>query len=117
MDVPEPEELTESPDEDKKFRRDSYLSPTFLSHAENCTLGQHLTMNRQSHSLLARALGLRPKVQRRMSRTRVSFAPRHCHWQCCATDPIAPASLSRTRRNREIAGRPTKHVRGRGGLR
>src|SRR5262249_3637545 len=37
LDVPEPEELTQSPDDDKKFSRDSYLSPTFSSHAENCT--------------------------------------------------------------------------------
>ena len=37
MDVPEAKELTESPDDDKKFRRDSYLSPTFFSHAENCS--------------------------------------------------------------------------------
>ena len=26
-------------DYDKKFSRDSYLSPTFFSHAENCSLG------------------------------------------------------------------------------
>ena len=34
MDLPEPEELTKSPDDDKKFSRDSYLSPTFLSHGK-----------------------------------------------------------------------------------
>jgi hypothetical protein len=45
MDVPEPEELTQSPDDDKEFSRDSYLSPTFFSHARNCSLGQHLTIN------------------------------------------------------------------------
>ena len=34
MDVPESEELTLSPDDDKKFSGDSYLSPTFFGHAE-----------------------------------------------------------------------------------
>jgi hypothetical protein len=32
----EPEELTQSPDDDKKFNCDSYLRPTFFCHAENC---------------------------------------------------------------------------------
>jgi len=32
MNVLEPEELTEGPDEDKKLDRNSYLSPTFFSH-------------------------------------------------------------------------------------
>jgi hypothetical protein len=40
MDVPEPEELTQSPDGDKKFSRDSYLSPTFFGHGENCSFAQ-----------------------------------------------------------------------------
>src|SRR5262249_49939215 len=32
--VLEPEELTQSPDHDKKFSCDSYLSPTFFCHVE-----------------------------------------------------------------------------------
>ena len=40
MDVPEPEELTQSPGNDQKFRRDSYLGPTFISHAEDCSLSE-----------------------------------------------------------------------------
>ena len=39
MDVPEPEELAQSPDDDKKFSGDSYLSPTFFRHAHNCSVG------------------------------------------------------------------------------
>ena len=35
LDVPEPEELTQRPDDDKKLSRDSYLSPTFLTHVTN----------------------------------------------------------------------------------
>ncbi len=34
MDMSEPEELTQSPDHDQKFRCDPDLSPTFFSHAE-----------------------------------------------------------------------------------
>jgi hypothetical protein len=37
MDVPEPEDLTQCPDNDKELSRDSYLSPTFSSHEENCS--------------------------------------------------------------------------------
>jgi hypothetical protein len=41
--VPEPEELTQSADDDKKLNCDSYLSPTFFSHAGNCNLDRALT--------------------------------------------------------------------------
>ena len=58
MGVPKPEELTESPDDDKKFSRDSYLSPTFFSHAENCSLGQHLTINRDFTGAADKAVNL-----------------------------------------------------------
>jgi len=34
LDVPEPEEFTRSSDDDKKFNRDSHLSPRFFGHAE-----------------------------------------------------------------------------------
>ena len=40
MHVLKPEDLTQCPDDDKELSRDSYLSPTFFSHAENCSLGQ-----------------------------------------------------------------------------
>ena len=39
MDVPKPEELAQSSDDDKKFSRNSNLSPTFVGHAENCSWG------------------------------------------------------------------------------
>jgi len=37
MHVPEPEELTECPYHDEELNRDSYLSPTFSSHADILT--------------------------------------------------------------------------------
>src|SRR3954471_18872681 len=36
LDMPEPEDLSQRPDNDQKLNRDSYLSPTFSGHAENC---------------------------------------------------------------------------------
>ena len=41
MDVPKPEELPQSPYDDEKVSRDSYLSPTFFSHAEECSAATH----------------------------------------------------------------------------
>jgi len=49
-DVPEPEELTQTPDDDKKFNSDSYLSPTFFRHVENCSSRQHLRDKSLFHS-------------------------------------------------------------------
>lgn len=37
MDVPESEELTQRPYDDKKVNCDSYLSPMFFRLAQNCT--------------------------------------------------------------------------------
>ena len=45
MDVSEPEKLTQSPDKDKEFSRDSYLSPAFFSHPEDCSGGQCLAIH------------------------------------------------------------------------
>jgi hypothetical protein len=35
MDVPEPEDLTQGPDDDKELNRDSYLGPTLSRHGES----------------------------------------------------------------------------------
>jgi hypothetical protein len=47
MDVPKPEDLTECPDNDKELSRDSYLSPTFFRHGEDCSPMGDLMLIRQ----------------------------------------------------------------------
>jgi hypothetical protein len=37
--MPDPEEFAQCPNNDKKFDRDSYLSPTFFGHAEIVSSG------------------------------------------------------------------------------
>jgi len=37
MNVPKPEDLPQCPHDDKELNRDSNLSPTFSSHAEDCS--------------------------------------------------------------------------------
>ncbi len=46
MDVLEPEELPQGPNDNKKVDRDSYLSPTFFRHAQNCSSERQLAINR-----------------------------------------------------------------------
>jgi len=43
LDVPEPKELAQSPNDNNKLNRDSYLRPTFFDHAEDCSWEEALT--------------------------------------------------------------------------
>lgn len=66
MNVPEPEELAESSDDDKKFNRDSYLRPTFFSHANHAELyleaAVHVKNRITPSSELSRVLGLKGAI-------------------------------------------------------
>ena len=41
--MPEPKELAQSPNDNNKLNRDSYLRPTFFEHAEDCSWEEALT--------------------------------------------------------------------------
>lgn len=69
MNVPEPEELAESSDDDKKFNRDSYLRPTFFSHANHASHAElyleaavHVKNRITPSSELSRVLGLKGAI-------------------------------------------------------